>query len=344
MAVLLSIIVPIYQVEAYIKDCIESICRDTKDLSQFELILVNDGTKDNSMSIAISTCQKIINLNFASINQENQGLSAARMNGLAIAKGEYIWFIDSDDYLTRGAVDTMLQTIRGTNSSNLSIDTYVIPINKSNDPSRVCNDIKSDKNRLITTKEYFNSGNPVVEVPHFVFKRKLTLHRSLYFPIGLVCEDVYFVPVLLYLSNYLYPIDQPLYNLRHRDGSIMRSGDIRTAYDTISVYRKLLVFVHNNVAEEDKTWFFERIIPYLIYTYTNNKSLFGSRDFHKFKNKYAKYILFQSRKSSQYRKFYNQIILAVFLFFPLTCKYIVNLYRKCNFNLHNIKISFKRKA
>lgn len=93
----LSIIIPVYNVEKYIRSCVESIFRQGLDENCFEVIIVNDGTEDHSMEvIADIICQ---HHNISVINQENQGLSVARNNGIAAAKGEYILMPDSDDLL-----------------------------------------------------------------------------------------------------------------------------------------------------------------------------------------------------------------------------------------------------
>lgn len=93
----LSIIVPIYNVENYIRDCIESIFKQGLDNNHFEIIIVNDGTKDKSIEVI----QDIIKAhsNIIVINQNNQGLSVARNNGMSKAKGQFILFLDSDDLL-----------------------------------------------------------------------------------------------------------------------------------------------------------------------------------------------------------------------------------------------------
>ena len=85
-----SIIIPVYDVEKYIKKCLDSVFNQT--YNNYEVIVVNDGTKDNSMEI-------VKNYNVITINQKNQGLSMARNNGVKKAKGEYLLFLDSDDYL-----------------------------------------------------------------------------------------------------------------------------------------------------------------------------------------------------------------------------------------------------
>lgn len=106
---LVSIIIPVYNVEQYIEQCLSSIY--AQDISEdiFEVIAVNDGTPDNSMSIVKTIASQHKNL--VIINQENQGLSVARNTGLDHAKGEYIWFVDSDDWLTKDSLSIVLDTI-----------------------------------------------------------------------------------------------------------------------------------------------------------------------------------------------------------------------------------------
>lgn len=104
---LLSIIVPVYNVEKYIRSCMESIFRQNLDESIFEVIIVNDGTPDHSMEMI----QDIIDQhpNISVINQENMSLSVARNNGIAKAKGEYILMPDSDDLLIDNSLSILLE-------------------------------------------------------------------------------------------------------------------------------------------------------------------------------------------------------------------------------------------
>ena len=103
----LSIIVPIYNVEKYVRYCIESIYRQGLDEKKFELILVNDGTEDHSMEVIADIIQQ--HSNVIVITQTNQGLSVARNNGMAIAKGEYILMLDSDDLLYDNSLKPLLE-------------------------------------------------------------------------------------------------------------------------------------------------------------------------------------------------------------------------------------------
>ncbi len=103
----LSIIVPVYNVEKYVRPCIESIFYQGLDDRCFEVIIVNDGSTDNSMGMITDIVKQHNNITI--INQENQGLSTARNNGIAIAKGKYILMLDSDDLLIKNSLKPILE-------------------------------------------------------------------------------------------------------------------------------------------------------------------------------------------------------------------------------------------
>ena len=102
----LSIIVPVYNVEKFIRSCIESIFNQGLDEDCFEVIIINDGTMDRSMDVIADIIESHNNIQI--IEQENKGLSIARNNGLQIAKGEYIQFVDSDDLLINNTIPYLL--------------------------------------------------------------------------------------------------------------------------------------------------------------------------------------------------------------------------------------------
>ena len=106
MTKLLSIIVPVYNVEKYIRPCFESIFNQGLDDNCFEVIIVNDGTEDNSMEMITDIISQHNNIKV--INQENQGLSVARNNGITAATGEYFFMPDSDDLLVYNSLPFLL--------------------------------------------------------------------------------------------------------------------------------------------------------------------------------------------------------------------------------------------
>ena len=120
----LSIIVPVYQVEKYVRPCMESIFKQGIDDNRFEVIIINDGTKDKSMEMIADIINQHKNITI--INQENQGLSVARNNGIAAAKGEYILMPDSDDLLLENSLKPLVEKALETKADLIVADFFQI--------------------------------------------------------------------------------------------------------------------------------------------------------------------------------------------------------------------------
>ena len=183
-----SIVIPVYNVEDYIERCLESIKKQT--FKDYEVIVVNDGTKDNSMEI-------VKKYSYTIINQKNQGLSMARNNAVKKAKGEYLIFLDSDDYWDKDLL----------NEINKSLD---------NDPDLVRFQIKQvdEKGNFIYYNEEGFKGlngedafNKIVKY-HFVenawaycIKRKYWLENKFEFAKGKIHEDFGLMPLVIIKAN-----------------------------------------------------------------------------------------------------------------------------------------------
>lgn len=165
--ILLSIIIPVYKVEKYIEKCLNSIFSNNINLSLCEVIVVNDGTPDNSMSIVDAYGAKYSNLKV--INQANQGLSMARNNGIAMAKGQYVWCVDSDDWISHDCLNLIIRHISESNSDMFAVglmsveeksgkSTYV-PFSRNTIKCINCRgkDFLFDNNRLTPTQNIFIS-------------------------------------------------------------------------------------------------------------------------------------------------------------------------------------------
>ena len=105
---MISVIVPVYNVETYLEECLDSIQNQT--YTDLEVILVNDGSTDGSQAICERYCKE--NRRFHLLNQENQGLSAARNTGVAASRGEFIVFVDSDDMILANYLETLMHYMR----------------------------------------------------------------------------------------------------------------------------------------------------------------------------------------------------------------------------------------
>ena len=102
----ISLIVPVYNVEKYIEKCLLSCLKQDIPQSDYEIIVVNDGSPDSSLAIAERIAAAATNIII--VSQKNGGLSAARNTGLKIAKGDYIWFIDSDDTIKENCLKSIV--------------------------------------------------------------------------------------------------------------------------------------------------------------------------------------------------------------------------------------------
>lgn len=185
----LSIIVPVYNVEKYIRTCMESIFKQGLDEDTFEVIIVNDGTKDRSMEVI----QDIIDShkNITIINQENQGLSMARNNGMAIAKGEYILMPDSDDLLVENSVKSLLEKALETKA-----DMVVADFVKMTD-EEIKNDTIAQRNYQqieSTGIELYQNESLIINVYVWqtLYRRQFLQGNNITFISGIFFEDIPF--------------------------------------------------------------------------------------------------------------------------------------------------------
>ena len=118
----LSIIVPVYNTEKYLTECLDSLLEQDIDTDDYEIICINDGSTDNSLDIL----QKYVNeySNVVVINQQNKGVSAARNRGMESAKGDYFWFVDSDDLVQKNILNRLKNIIIIENCDCLSARLY----------------------------------------------------------------------------------------------------------------------------------------------------------------------------------------------------------------------------
>ena len=105
----LSIVIPVYNTEPYLEKCLGSCLKQDIDISDYEIVIVNDGTKDNAMSVAERFGDEYPNVRI--ISQENAGLSVARNVGLSHSEGDYVWFVDSDDYISQNSLGLVFEKI-----------------------------------------------------------------------------------------------------------------------------------------------------------------------------------------------------------------------------------------
>ncbi len=233
----LSIIIPVYNVEKYLKKCLDSVL--SQNYANYEVICINDGSTDNSLQILNEYKLKYPQIKI--IDQENRGLSVARNKGLEKATGNYILFLDSDDWLVEDALVTL---------SNATVDEDFIVFNGKRfieDSGLEEADIGVEEKEL-SGWEYYNKYALQSRQFHFVcvvlraYKRSFLLNNNLFFEHGLYHEDNLFTPIVCYYAQKVKVIPDVLYVYRIRKGSITTNQSFKSLTDIIKVANKLSDF------------------------------------------------------------------------------------------------------
>lgn len=243
---LLSIIIPVYNVENYLVQCINSILNLDQNL--VEIILIDDGSTDNSSKICDKYSSKFNNINV--IHKKNSGLSAARNTGLNIAKGKYIIFLDSDDYIVKDKLKEIINIIS-------QIDVDVIMSNFYKDINNILN-IGGENNILESNKIIKNSSNLVCDIFKytkdlwpawkFIVKKEFLIKNNIKFKEGFLHEDVdYTSRIIIKMKSYYY-FNDPWYCYRiDRNGSIMNNKKFKSLIDTTNIIIDLKEYIEKNV-------------------------------------------------------------------------------------------------
>ena len=280
----LSIIIPVYNVEAYVGRTLESVF--ATDATDFEVIIVNDGTKDGSMGVIRQFANR---LNLTIIEQENQGVSAARNRGLDAAKGDYVWFVDSDDFLVEDGVGKVLRLL----AARPGADVLRFPLRY------VCQDgTREDHSDYLIEKEEIADGKRIVrdlklglvECQRYVLRRSLFSDSRLYFPKGLLFEDLYFGAVLVTIAREIHILPDAVYNYRVREGSIMNTLKVVSCYDMVDIHKKVMQFKRRAVPREDWPWFERYFLMHLMCAYTRMKPFSDSPEFLSFARSQGFYV------------------------------------------------------
>jgi len=240
----ISVIVPVYNVEMYLKDCLDSILnQDFK--GSYEIICVNDGSTDNSLSILED--YKANSNDVVVITQKNKGLSGARNTGIKSAKGKYLFFLDSDDFLTEKDVLTTLYNECEKDKLNVLVADFEFKYEDEKKNHRI--DRKEViKNRIMDGKEFYELGRKTKSIRSVVwnklYKREMFADNNLIFMEGILHEDMEFTPRMYQYAKRVKYIDKVIIGYRQREGSIMNmsSKNIKSIDDLFIIADSLNSF------------------------------------------------------------------------------------------------------
>jgi glycosyltransferase involved in cell wall biosynthesis len=237
-----SFIVPVYNVELYLEKCIQSLLDQDISYSEYEIIVINDGSTDHSGEIIdrLSAAYPIIK----KIHQENKGLSEARNAGLAVASGKYIWFVDSDDYILPNCLAELVLLCE---EKNLEIvDMRFTSINESG--SKVQRKQYSPQfpfDKIVDGSDYLNNYVFESGVWHYFCSHEFFKRNNLRFVPGIYHEDEEFTARALFFAKRIMVVNKITYFYLQRNNSIIgtknKSIVNKKNKDYLSVIRALSI-------------------------------------------------------------------------------------------------------
>ena len=306
---LISVIVPIYNVEKYLPKCVDSILNQT--YKNLEIILVDDGSPDNSGKICDEYAKRDNRIKV--IHKKNGGVSSARNIGLENITGEYIGFVDPDDYINKNMYEDMLYVIKNNN-----VDIVICNMIKVYDETKKINSLNTSKELLFVSSgnEKFNNLYNENSMLNSVVWNKLYKKRifeKLTFPDGKIHEDEYIMHYLLDRANAIAYIKGAYYYYVQHNNSIMSTYSIKRLDSVYALENRMNFFKEYNMKScEIKTMY--SLCMNCIYNYINLNSKLYLEEKIKLKTRINEY--YRILKKSKYLTFYEKLKLFFYRIFP----------------------------
>lgn len=234
-----SIIVPVYGVEKYIDKCLDSLVKQS--LKEIEVIVVNDGTKDNSQKIIDKYVKKYPD-KIKSYIKENGGQGSARNYGLKKASGEYIGYVDSDDFVEKDMYKKLYNKAKENNYDIVVCGNYNVSEDYQN------KNIDAFINNYNTDLENIFFGK--MAVWNKIYKRDILIKNKLEFKEKVWYEDLAFTLKAIMNSNTFAFIDEPLYDYLIREGSTMNNSNVQRNLEILDAFNDILSYIKHNKKEE----------------------------------------------------------------------------------------------
>ena len=233
---LISVIIPIYKVEEYLDECVDSVVAQT--YKKLEIILVDDGSPDNCPQMCDDWAQRDVRIRV--IHKVNGGLSDARNAGIEIATGEFIAFVDSDDFIKPDMLEKLLSAIQHENADIAACG--ILSCEGEKQTAWGCRNVIGESERILALL-YDDTAYPV-SAWNKLYRRKCW--QNLRFPVGKTCEDAFTTYQLVHNANRIVMIPEALYCYRIRPGSIMTSAFSEKKMDEEEAWRCNYQFIDKN--------------------------------------------------------------------------------------------------
>ena len=265
----ISIIVPVYQVEKYIRQCIDSILAQT--FTDFELILVDDGSKDNSGKICDEYAEKDKRIRV--IHKENDGLSDARNKGLDNASGNYFMFVDSDDYIAPNMAECLYKKISEAKADIAACNyRYVFEDGKKDFSTENKAEVINANEIFYNRKNERNYGFWTIACNKLYKREKF---KSLRFRFGKYHEDEFWANDIYQMDIKAVTISESLYYYRQRGNSIMGNKNIRKCFDIIEAFEERINVYLNEEKYSDQAY---KVLIYSLEHLNESKKLIKNEE------------------------------------------------------------------
>ena len=234
-----SIIIPVYNVEKYLRECLDSAINQTF-LGDYEVVCINDGSTDSSLEILYEYAEKSSKIKVFS--QANSGLAHARNEGLKMSKGEYVIFLDSDDYISKDMLQVLSKRITNEDFIVFRGQRFVDGSAKMEEPDAI------EPVENISGWQYYNKY--ALQKLNFAFvcvvircyRRAFLMENNVFFKKGYYHEDNHFVPRVCYFAKRVKVISDIFYYYRLRENSIMTTRSLRHFKDFVVLTNDLAEF------------------------------------------------------------------------------------------------------
>lgn len=269
----LSIIVPAHNIQEFIAECLESILSQLK--CNHELIVVNDGSTDDTLLIITKLQIDYGKNNFHIINQHNQGPSDARNNAIEIAKGDYIVLVDGDDVLLPNSLNLIDETIQKYHPDVIACDYRVWFPNKKIDTKLSYQSGELITNRDIILATFFVDRN--MSVWSKVFKTGIYRQLGRIFPSGQLFEDTTAAPQLLGCCQSLFYLPHILIDYRQRSNSITKTFSEKHCLDNLSALTPVKAYLNEQHVSQNVTLYFDILVCVIYLGVVKNSYQFSGK-------------------------------------------------------------------
>lgn len=267
----ISLVMPVYNVENFLNKALTSV--ENQTFKDFEMIIVDDGSSDKSYEIAEEFCSR--NPNFKLIKQKNSGPAAARNTGVTHCKGEYIAFMDSDDYLEKNFLEELYNLAKKTGADITCCNFNMYYPNKNLKIYMPFNSLPG----VYTKSKALRKLILDISVHYFIwnklYKKELFLERNIKFD-NMYFEDISTSPRLFYFAKTVAFTSKALYNYTMRENSILHSINAKKVNDYIKALGIIKSFLEKNNDYEKYSghvWIYAQRVKFVVYYYIINLHL-----------------------------------------------------------------------